>query len=410
MQSNSYIPVVVADREHQQQSYHNPADGAHQLQAMQARQMLQVIQGQHDSTVMHMTQLMQQLGMAPPPHAGGTSLPPMGLKSEGKHALGAIQQEQGPCAGNATCLPSSITASLNGGSSCCTLQQESTQQQHSDGTTAALCHQHVPKAAAPAPAAAAASGCCPQQQESKPARPTDQSILAALSRQHIVMQLQTATQHVHDLHLQAQAAAKARGVLAAELECSNTERDMLMYDLKSVTQRLEFLEPEVAQMQQQAALMTNRERMLQEDTLTAKTSSFEAKQRQHHQQQHQEALVVELQLLLGARQEQAELHAILAVVDLSDIRLRDQLAMARMHEASLRLEAEDEQARCAALQRQLYDEAHGLKEAEGSFLGPRRVKLADLLSLLEGANDEAAQLQEMLALRVQEAAAAQPTA
>jgi hypothetical protein len=244
-------------------------------------------------------------------------------------------------------------------------------------------------------------------------RPTDQTILAALFRQKIVTQLQAATQHVHDLHLQAQAAAKARAALAAELECSNTERDMLMYDLKSVALRIEFLEPAAAHLQQQAALMMNRERMLQEDTVIAKTSPFATEQRQHHQRQHhqrqhQEALAVELQLLLGARQEQAELHAILAVVDLSDIRLRDQLALARMHEATLRLEAEDEQARWATLQRQLYDEAHGLQEAEDSFLGPMRVKLADLLSLLEGANDEAEQLQGMLALRAQEAAAAQP--
>lgn len=107
----------------------------------------------------------------------------------------------------------------------------------------------------------------------------------------------------------------------------------------------------------------NRERMLQEDIVIAKTSPFATEQRQHHQRQHQEALAVELQLLLGARQEQAELHAILAVVNMSDIRLRDQLALARMHEATLRLEAEDEQARWAALQRQLYDEAHGLQEA-----------------------------------------------
>ena len=54
---------------------------------------------------------------------------------------------------------------------------------------------------------------------------------------------------MHDLHPQAQAAAKARAALAAELECSNTERGMLMYDLKSVALRIEFLEPAVAHLQ-----------------------------------------------------------------------------------------------------------------------------------------------------------------
>lgn len=291
--------------------------------------------GQHDSTaVVHISQLLQQVRMTEQqPQSGGNSVG--NNRQEGAATKPqATGQQEDP---RALCCWHGSTAGTSSTCGCC---QRCTQSQQ------------------------LSSPLLLQEGQSQAAPHMEQHILhdqlTALS-QHAwtAKQLQHATQRLTDLLGQAAAAGQARALLAAELECGSTERDMLTYDLKSVTQRISFLEDELAQQQAGA---TRTPQMPQHGQCAAdgmptpfKLESMQRRQQQQHQQEQlsPEALAAELQLLLGARQEQAELQAGLFASELTDVTLRDQLSMATMREAALTQQAGEEQAHCAALQQQL---------------------------------------------------------